>query len=277
MNNEKKNLVFTVTHGRTGTTMLTETFKIFNDVRSEHEPHPNYADVFQSVKLDPRHALLFLEKKLDSIYASRESSYVETSNVFGKGFLIPLLRMGVMPGLIFLNRDFRETAKSLYKRGSTPARSDNGKRYSADPTLPGALPVFSPMTLSDYQLCFWGVLDAFYRQLQAQSIYDSEGGVYCWVTAEDFHDYENVIRIGAKFGLEVDDEEAARKKHAEVVAFHHNPNKGGRDTSGLSFLDEEIEVVDRVSFYAPEFAETVLRSRFVDSKLSSSFFSGSAS
>ncbi|ATJ84647.1 hypothetical protein BEI_3660 [Halomonas beimenensis] len=245
--------------------MLTEVFKIFDDTRSEHEPEPNYATFLPRVKADPRHALKFLEGKLNHIESIRESNYVETSNVFGKGFLIPLLRMGVFPGLIFLNRDFRETAKSLYKRGSTPMRTTRGSHYSSDPRVPGSLPLFLPDELSDYQLCFWGVLDSYYRQLQAKDIYDQEGGVYSWVTADDFHDFNHTLSVGHRFGLRAKHVEVARRMHAEVVGRHHNPNKGGRSSEGMEFTEPEIEVLDRVSFYSPRFIDAVLSSDFIAS------------
>ncbi|WP_161598983.1 hypothetical protein [Aidingimonas lacisalsi] len=263
--NSNKNLIFAVTHGRTGTTMVTEVFKIFDNVRSEHEPEPNYASVFPHVKSDPRNAIKFLEKKLSTIDSFDEENYIETSNVFGKGFLIPLLRMGRMPGLLFLNRDFRETARSLYVRGSIPVRSKMGRHFSADPSVPGSLPIFSPESLSDYQMCFWGVLDSYYRQLQAESVYKKEGGCYCWVNASDFHDFEKAVSIGSTFGLGVSDKEYAKKMHSEIVGVHHNPNKGKRNTSEVSAFSEEIEVIDRVAFYDPEFVESCLSSKYLSS------------
>lgn len=264
MNLSTKNLVFSVTHGRTGTTMLTEVFKVFDDTLSEHEPHPNYAMALPKVKEDPRHAIGFLEKKLAHIEGMSASNYVETSNVFGKGFLIPLLRMGVRPGLLFLNRDFRETAKSLYKRGSTPMRTERGVYYSADPRVPGSLPIFSPASLSDYQLCFWGVLDSYFRQLKAREIYDREGGEYEWVTAGDFHKFDRTLDVGRRFGLGVSDMDEAREQHSRVVGQHHNPNPAGRSADGMEFLDQEIEVLDRISFYTPGFVDDVLNSQFID-------------
>ena len=87
-----KNIVFTVTHGRTGTTFLTRLFGLFEDTLAEHEPAPDYASILPRVKRDPRFALDFLDKKLEAISRVQQGNYVETSNVFGKGFLIPLLR-----------------------------------------------------------------------------------------------------------------------------------------------------------------------------------------
>ncbi|MCH4562968.1 hypothetical protein MKP05_07475 [Halomonas sp. EGI 63088] len=265
MTASNKNLIFTVTHGRTGTTFLTEIFRLFDDTRSLHEPEPNYATVFPLVKEDPERAITFLEKKIDHINGYPEGHYVETSNVFGKGFLIPLLRLGIMPGLLLLNRDFRKTASSLFERGSTPMRTQRGRHFSADPRVPGSLPIHEPESLTDYQLCYWGVLDSYARQIQAASVYDNEGGKYRWLTANDFHDFDNVMEIGGFFGLSVSDREVAEKHHKEIASLHHNPNKvKGRDPEALSFLDEEAEVLNRVAFFDPVFVKKALDSLFLD-------------
>ncbi|MEO1855575.1 hypothetical protein [Chromohalobacter sp.] len=263
MNKPTKNLIFTVTHGRTGTTMLTEVFKIFSDTLSVHEPEPNYASILPKVKEDPRHALVFLERKIKAINSTQPSNYVETSNVFGKGFLIPLLRSGIFPNLIFLNRDFRETAKSLYKRGSTPMRTQRGAHFSADPRAPGSLPIFSPDTLSDYQLCYWGVLDSYFRQLEAKNIYDQEGKKYCWVTADAFHDFDLTMSIGHHFGLQVKNHDSAKALHSEITSQHHNPNVNKREVDQASLTKEEIAVIDRIAFFKPLFIDEVLSSDFI--------------
>ncbi|EPC03559.1 hypothetical protein L861_18665 [Litchfieldella anticariensis FP35 = DSM 16096] len=265
MISSKKNLIFTVTHGRTGTTFLTEVFKIFEDTSSLHEPEPNYANVFPSVKEDPERAVSFLEEKIEYINGCSENHYVETSNVFGKGFLIPLLRLGIMPGLLFLNRNFRKTASSLYERGSTPMRTQRGRHFSADPRVPGSLPIYEPESLTDYQLCYWGVLDSYARQMQAKQIYDHEGGRYHWVTVDDFHDFDKTLEIGEFFGLSVSNKSAAKKHHKEITSVHHNPNKGnGRNSAELSFLEDEVDVLNRIAFFDPLFVDKAIGSPFVE-------------
>ena len=260
----RKNLIFTITHGRTGTTMLTEVFRLFDDIRSEHEPQPNYADVLPDVKANPRHAIRFLEKKLSAIREIREHTYIETSNVFGKGFFIPLVRMGVFPKLIFLNREFREVAQSLYKRGSFPARTNIGRHYSVDPSFPGALPVFQPNNLSDYQICFWGVLDSFWRQLYAAKIYDKEGAKYVWASAKDFNDFENTLEIGEHLDLSVRNKKEAELYHQRATNTHHNANRQTSEVnlSDVDFDEEEKEVVDRIAFYDPIFVDSLLDCRY---------------
>ncbi len=249
--------------------MLTEAFSIFADTCSVHEPEPNYATALPRVKENPRYALYFLDKKLKEIEHTTSSNYVETSNVFGKGFLLPLLRQGIFPNLIFLNRDFRETAKSLYKRGSTPMRTKRGAHFSADPRVPGSLPIFSPDTLTDYQLCYWGVLDSYFRQIEAKKIYDQEGKRYHWATADDFHDFDFTISIGSHFGLQVENQDSARAAHSEIASKHHNPNPQERKIHQTSLLKEELEVIDRVAFFNPPFIDEVLSSSFISSEITS--------
>lgn len=271
----KKNLIFTITHGRTGTTFLTEAFKIFDNTCSLHEPEPNYARALPSVKESPENAIPFLQKKIAFINNLPEENYVETSNVFGKGFFIPLLRMGIMPGLLFLNRNFRKTASSLYERGSTPMRTEMGKHFSSDPRTPGSLAIYKPENLTDYQLCYWGVLDAYARQIQAESIYKAEGGNFLWVTADDFHDFETLIAIGKHFKLSISDEKPAKEKHKKIISTHHNFNKRKlRNASEISFADEESEVINRIAFYNPLFAERVISSPFTNADIKEIFRHG---
>ncbi|MBZ9556970.1 MULTISPECIES: hypothetical protein [unclassified Modicisalibacter] len=268
-----KNLTFTITHGRTGTTFLTEAFKVFEDTLSVHEPEPNYANHLPLVKQDPRHAIDFLKQKLSHIDGIREANYVETSNVFGKGFFIPLLRMGITPNLVLLNRNFRKTATSLFQRGSTPMRTKMGQHFSADPSVPDSLPIYSPDSLSDYQLCYWGVLDAFARQLQAADIYDGQDcSCYRWAASGDFHDFDFLKSVGATFGLSIGNEDAAKKQHDAIKAKHHNPNRSSSKASLPASLDEEeIAVLDRIAYYRPIVIEKALNSRFMDGSVKAAF------
>ncbi|MCL7928589.1 hypothetical protein [Halomonas llamarensis] len=264
-----KNIIFTITHGRTGTTMLTEVFKIFDDTRSEHEPEPNYANVLPYVKENPRYAIEFLEKKIKAVNAIKEKNYVETSNVFGKGFFIPLIRMGFYPNLIFLNRDFRKVAESLFKRGSFPMRTKMGQHFSADPSFPGTLPIFQPEALTDYQICFWGVLDSFWRQIRAAEIYDEEGCKYVWASASDFNDFDKTVEMGEYLGLSIKNKEESRLMHEKKASVHHNPNRSSSRAEEVSirFDEEEREVIDRIAFYEPFFVNKVINSSYFDKNL----------
>ncbi|MCE8034519.1 hypothetical protein EKK97_13520 [Billgrantia tianxiuensis] len=248
--------------------MLTEVFKIFADTRSEHEPEPNYARALPDVKKDPRHAVAFLKNKIKTVEGYKEKNYVETSNVFGKGFFIPLARMGFFPKLIFLNREFRKVAGSLYKRGSFPMRTKMGQHFSSDPSYPGSLPIFKPAGLTDYQLCYWGVLDSFYRQLQAEAIYQDVGKEYVWASASDFNDFDLTCSIGERLGLSLADKAMAERRHKEIAGQHHNPNKSDNGPrTEVNFDREEAEVLDRIAFYDPLFVDKVMSSKFFSREL----------
>lgn len=260
-----KNLTFSITHGRTGTTFVTELFGLFDDTHSEHEPEPNFARAFPQVKDDPREAVEFLKTKLEAIAKFPQKNYVETSNVFGKGYFIPLLRaFDIYPNLLLLAREFRDIAKSLHKRGSIPARSPNGKLFSCHPDQPGVLPIYKYDQLTDYQLCYWAVLDAFSRQMQAEGIYLTRGlNNYAWVTAQDFHQFDTLKKCGELFGLSFADDAVAKAKHAEMIGktFNANPD---REVEDINEIDkQEAIVIDRIAYYNMLFAEQVLKTDFV--------------
>jgi hypothetical protein len=263
-----KNLTFSVTHGRTATTFVTQLFTLFEDTHSEHEPEPNFAPAFPVVKQDPRKATEFWKIKLDAISKIPQSNYVETSNVFGKGYFIPLLRaFDIYPNLILLTREFRAIATSLYKRGSIPARSQNGKLFSCHPEQPGTLPIFGHEQLTDYQMCYWAVLDAFRRQLQAESIYTSKGlKNFVWTTAKDLHDFDALKRCGELFGLKFENEDTSKELHAEIIqkTFNANPD---RQVDPIENIDkQEAIVIDRIAYFDMLFADKVLGSKFIDPK-----------
>lgn len=260
-----KNLTFAITHGRTGTAFVTELFGLFEDTRAEHEPEPSLAHHFPQIKNDPREAVEFLKIKLDAISKISQKNYVETGNVFGKGYFIPLVRaFDIYPNLLLLARDFREIAKSLHKRGSIPARSPNGELFSCHPEQPGALPVFKHEQLTDYQMCYWAVLDAFSRQLQAEGIYLTRRlNNYAWVTAQDFHEFDTLKKCGELFGLSFADEAVAKAKHKEMIGKTYNANPE-REVEDIKEIDkQEAIVIDRVAYYNMLFAEHVLKTDFV--------------
>lgn len=270
----KKNLIFTITCGRTGTTFLKRIFEIFDNTCALHEPEPNYARALPFIKKSPEKAIPFLQEKIAFINSIQEINYVETSHVFGKGFFIPLLRMGIKPGLIFLNRNFRKVASSFYERGSIPMRTDRGIHYSADPRAPGSLPIYSPESLTDYQLCYWSVLDAYARQIQAEHIYKKEGGKFFWALSSDFHNFNKVIEIGRLFNLNISNKSLAKNKHLEIISKHHNPNISKvRNPELISFIEEESDVLNRVAFYDPLFVEKAISSPFIEPDIKNMFCS----
>jgi hypothetical protein len=155
-----KRLVFTVTTGRSGTAYLSHMLSLVPGTSSHHEPMPCFSDVMRDVQGNPRLADRFwVDRKLPAILQTNARIYAETSHVFCKGFLEPLLCLGIVPDLILLKRAHRRVALSLCRLDTVPGRSELGLRWLLSPDDPGVLPLPRWQDLSDYQLCYWYCLE----------------------------------------------------------------------------------------------------------------------
>ena len=170
---EGKTVVFTLTTGRTGTTLLTNVLAEMPDTKSVHEPFPFFHEIMRPAQQNPFLFHRFWEAKLTHILSFPESVYIETSNVFSKGFLPTLLRLGVKPKLIFLNRSPRKIALSLLSRNSIPGKSTNGLKYSTRPGDPISLPLLG-QHWSNYQRCYWAAIDTLFKQKVARAFYEKK-------------------------------------------------------------------------------------------------------
>jgi hypothetical protein len=93
-----KTLVFAVASGRSGTQTLAKIFEVLPDVHATHEGVPAFHEVMREALHDPDLARNFLlVRKLPAIADLAEPVFVETSHVFAKGFLPPLLALGLRP------------------------------------------------------------------------------------------------------------------------------------------------------------------------------------
>lgn len=150
-------LIFTITTGRTGSTYLAKALAGVDGVTSTHEPAPNFAAYMRRVQHNPQFAMQFWEQaKLPAIQAVDTPVYAEASHLACKGFIEPLLCMGVNPYLISLRRHPREIAISFLERQTIPGRTQHGLMYCRMPTDPLALPFHGWEQASDYQLGSWG-------------------------------------------------------------------------------------------------------------------------
>lgn len=156
----RKRLIFTCTTGRSGTGYLAKLLECVPAVASSHEPEPRFSHHLRAVQRDPRRALDFwLEEKLPAIAAKKEPVVVETSHLFCKGFLEPLVQLAVPFDLIILRRDTRLVAKSLHQLDTIPGRTDLGRTFLLAPSDPGVLLLPDWERLDDYQLCYWYCLE----------------------------------------------------------------------------------------------------------------------
>jgi len=144
-----KRLVFTITSGRSGTMLLSKLLNICPNVNAKHEPEPTFSDAYY-YKRDFKEFLL--EEKLPKMLKSEEKIYIETSHIFCKWFLKPAVKLKIPFDLIYLKRDDRKTALSFYQLNDIPDRTETGKNWllkSKD----------TPKEWSDYQMCYWYVLE----------------------------------------------------------------------------------------------------------------------
>ncbi len=183
---KKMHLVFTVATGRCGTAYLSEVFKYVPGVVSHHEPAPEYVEVMREVQSDRDLSRKFIEeKKLPSIGRSGANIYVETSHLFCKGFLEPMLELGLTPDLVWLFRPHREVATSLFTMGTIPGRSAKALRFYLQPSDPGVLFLDGWQVLHDYQLCYWYCLEIERRAREYERMYRERGGRFIKTTLGD--------------------------------------------------------------------------------------------
>jgi hypothetical protein len=169
----EKTLVFTVTTGRSGTAYLASLLARLPSTTALHEPDPSFTSVMRDVQTRPEVAREFwCEKKLPFIAEQDARVYVETSHLFCKGFFEQLLALGVRPALIFLRREPCDVARSLYRLGTIPGRTEKGRAFLLEPDDPHTLFVSDWESLTDYQLCFWYCLEIERRQKLYQVLAD---------------------------------------------------------------------------------------------------------
>lgn len=266
----RRELVFTITAGRTGTTYLTRLCELLPDTCSVHEPQPSYVHFLRQVQRRPALATTFLlEYKLPSIAATTESRYVETSHLFAKGFLDPLLALGLLPGIVLLRRHPRDIARSLLTRRTVPGRGKLGFKYLVHPGDPGVLPLPDWTAYSDYQLCFWYALEMERRQRVYGERLAALGANVVDVTAEELHDPACFLAFAEQLRL-LDphtDRAGLVRRHAQVSAKLYNANR--RAEAIVRDLDaEEAAVWAAVEPAAPWLADEVAR-RYAAPPLSS--------
>ena len=176
-----KKLVFTAATGRCGTAFLAELMRLVSGAVSLHEPQPEYADVLRSMQEQPELAASFLlEKKLPLIARENTDIYIETSHLFCKGFLEPLLDMGIVPALIWMKRPHRAVASSMFRGGTIPGKTEKGLRFYLSPDDPGVLSCPDWQNLTNYQLCYWYCLEMERRAREYRSLYRKNN----WLWAE---------------------------------------------------------------------------------------------
>jgi hypothetical protein len=219
-------------------------------VAAFHEPFPQFVEMMRPAQKDPRLAYQFLHHvKLPFLAQIKEPVYVETSHLACKGFIEPMLLMGLRPALIVLRRRPREVALSYLARNTVPARTELGINYLLDPRDPYVLPLLEWEQASDYQLCFWYALEIERRQRRYAAMTAELGLPVVDVTHRELNDWSVFQGLLAQLGgLTATD--AVRQAHARISGQHHNPSTVQIEPpEGIELAEEAIW--QRIGFYEP--------------------------
>ncbi len=256
----RKNLVFTITAGRTGTVYLQQLLELFPDTTSLHEPQPAFVSVLRLVQHTPELARQFLiEYKLPAVAAVATTHYVETSHLVCKGFLEPLLELGIAPRCVVLRRSPRRIALSYLSRRAIPGRTKQGLKYLLHPGDPGVLPFPGWVRQSDYGLCFWYALEIERRQRAYAAMLAACGLTAVDVTAEELHDFDRFLVLAEALGLlgAGVDRAHLRGAHRQVSEVVHNRNQRVAQAAGLEAAERSVWAA--VAPHAPGLRDDIAR------------------
>ena len=247
----EKQLIFTVTAGRTGTAYLHNLFKLFPGVDSVHEDEPSYVHVMRRVQTQPAEAVSFLTRfKFPVIAASKANIYAETSHLFCKGFLEPMIGLDIYPDLLLLRRNPRSIARSLLERNTIPGRTSTGTDYLLCPDDPNTLPLPHWTGLSDYQLCFWYALEIECRQQRYGDYLRQLGSNVFDCTANELHSPDCFLAMAETFSLDAKDRQVLLRRHGEIskTDFNMTPVK---QQANENLETSEQEVWEAIAYYEP--------------------------
>jgi hypothetical protein len=198
-----KKLIFCLSPGRCGTRYLSKTLDTIPGVGAFHEPEPSFVHSLQRIQSDPGEAYRFwLYQKIPAILENENDTYIETSSLFGKGYAVPLLDMGVIPDILVIRRPHREVALSMWRRDAWPGRTISGSRFHNNPGQVSALlPIADWSTLSDYQVCYWFALEMEERSQRFSAMFKRQGAVVVETTLDELVTQEGFYRILQELGL----------------------------------------------------------------------------
>lgn len=235
----QKKLIFTVTNGRSGSLMLARLFDTIDGVMGRHEPPPSFHLLMRWAQGRPELARKFwVHKKLPAIDRQATPIYAETSHLLCKGFLEPLLESGLRPGLVFLTRDLREIAVSMYRLNDIPGRTNRAIKWylsPADPTF-SVLPAGAADNLTDYQLCYWHALESAARISHYQTVAAEHGLPNALLDVEDLNDLDSFVSACTKLGISLTEESQARLR--KEIGNRVNERKS--EKRAMDFSDEEL-------------------------------------
>ena len=171
-----KRIILTVTTGRTGTNLLADALNVSRRIHTVHESKA-FINNMRSVQSTPSLATdVWINEMLPLICSRKEPIFAETGHITCKGYLKPLLELGVIPDLILIKRSPRDVARSFTSLDSIAGRSKNGLKYLLSPEDPDVLQLPGHEDLNDYQLNYWYCLEIERRSRELTELVRSHGG-----------------------------------------------------------------------------------------------------
>ena len=220
-------LCFTVTSGRSGTKLLANLLREAAGICAEHEPAPRLNYVFRSIVDFPEAARWWLlTEKLPAIAKLMGSApaYAELSHLTCKGFIEPILELGLRPAFLMVSRDPRAGATSLFRIGTIPERTASGRLVLIGPTESQLLPLPGWRQLSDYQLCYWYAREIEWRQAHYRKLFSSLGIEWLDLRFDDIRSWPTFERIVSFVGGP--ERRADRVQFDQLIASNQNPRAG---------------------------------------------------
>lgn len=197
-----KQLVFCAATGRCGSDYFQHVMQCVPGIAHYHEPKPRFWKYLRAAQADPAVARDFwVAHKLPAIAARPEPIYLESSHGFAKGFLEPLLDLGIVPAVAFLHRDRRAVASSFYQIGSVPGRTEKGLRYLLSPADPDVLPLPGWTSRHDYELCYWYCLEMERRMRLYEDMLAERGARLVHLTVGELARLRGLRRVLRALGL----------------------------------------------------------------------------
>jgi hypothetical protein len=249
-----KTLVFVITTGRSGTGLLARQLSYLPKVTVEHEAEPYFQDVMRAGLINKNIiAKFWSNSKLPAIQKTIEPIYIETSHLFCKGFVEPLLELGSTPNLIILSRSERQVASSLYQLSTIPGRTEKALKYYLSPDDPDIfLPLLNWKDLHDYQLCFWYTLEIKIRQKFYSEIVKNRGGSISKLSFEELISGKGIYRIAKELNLPSPVRKYQIKQLLGIVPKVNSKEQSKQEISlsDINLNELEAEIYDKTNFFS---------------------------
>lgn len=218
---------------------------------SAQEHKPDFVRVQGKAQHNERIAKEYLKNELipwtqgDS---AGKTIYLKMSHMFGHGFVEPLIELKVPFEALFVYRDTREVALSMWRMGYVPVRWFRTDDYFLRPECKYNVYRIEPKIYtgwSDYQLCYWHTLEMEGRARKYKQMFSDRDILYYETTYPDFVDIDNFLHLAHKMNLgEID---AARYEEVQKKGKINATYSGVRDRTFAEIDSHEQAVREAIS------------------------------